>query len=69
MTGFIETVWVSCGFGFIKPDERGAPDIFFHAQDVCPELEFGEQLQEMRVAYDATLTRKGPRAVNVRPAP
>lgn len=65
--GSVKTVVAGRGFGFIIPEEHG-PDIFFHARDMAPGLEFSEQLTGMRVTYEVTDTERGPRASNVKAA-
>jgi cold shock CspA family protein len=63
--GTITAVNVARGFGFIG--EPNGPDVFFHMSD-CIDLEWGEQLTELRVRFDIVSTPKGNRARNVRAA-
>jgi CspA family cold shock protein len=54
------------GFGFIKPDE-GDRDLFVHHSNI--EASGYRSLEEgQRVEFDTGEGRKGPEAVNVRPA-
>lgn len=53
-------------FGFISTP--GREDIFFHANDLEPGLEFDGLLLERRVVFEIGDGKRGPRAVNVRPA-
>ena len=61
--GTITRLVLDRGFGFIAfPNE---PDAFFHQKDLV-DLEWTDQLTELRVRCDLISTSKGPRAKNVR---
>jgi cold shock CspA family protein len=63
--GTIRTIVADRGYGFIVTPNQ--PDCFFHMSDVV-DLEWGEQLTELRVRFDIIGSPKGPRAKNVRAA-
>jgi cold shock CspA family protein len=67
MQGSISRLNRKGAFGFISiaGDQR---DAFFHATDLAVDLEFGERLMYLEVAFDVEAGPKGPRARNVRPA-
>ncbi len=67
MTGTITAVYVRKGYGFITL-ANGGRDLFFHETDLTDDLEFDEQLTELRVRFEQTSGRKGDRAADVRPA-
>jgi len=52
-------------YGFIKPDEPDADDVFFHER-ALNGLTFGDGLKGRRVEFERMETDKGPRASNVR---
>ncbi len=52
------------GFGFIKPDDGGDRDVFFHARSL-QGIEFDELREDDVVSFDVEDTDKGPNAVNV----
>lgn len=65
--GTVTRVVLNRGFGFIHCADLGS-DVFVHAEALDDSLEFDEQLQERRVAFDVTQAAKGLRATNVRVA-
>lgn len=67
MTGTVKRIFCDRGFGFVAPDD-GSKDLFFHAKDVLPAIEFGDTMTEMRVEFEVGEGRKGPCAKNVRAA-
>ena len=67
MTGTVVCVRTDKSFGFIRPDERGSNDAFFHANDLERGLDFDALLMEARVSFDLDSSGpRGPRARNVR---
>ncbi len=56
------------GFGFIKPDEGGDKDLFFHARSVEGDTVFDDLKEGQAVTYEIEDGQKGPAAVNVRAA-
>ncbi|MCB9811194.1 MAG: cold shock domain-containing protein [Candidatus Nomurabacteria bacterium] len=60
------------GYGFIKPDQEGEKDVFFHAQSLV-DVAFDDLQEGDRVSFDVEEGQKGPAAANVRrsdtPAP
>lgn len=53
------------GFGFIKPDQEGESDVFFHAQSLV-EIAFDDLQEGDKVSFDVEAGREGrPAAVNV----
>lgn len=52
------------GYGFIKPDEEGAKDVFFHAQSLKGIL-FDELQENARVRFNVVQGPKGPAAAEV----
>jgi len=65
-TGVVRSIKADRGYGFVHL--IGQRDVFFHKSQWQGELEFGEQLRELRVQFDIEQSEKGPRAKNVRPA-
>jgi len=53
------------GFGFIKPDDGGDRDVFFHARSLQDGLMFDDLSEGDAVSFDVEDTEKGPNAVNV----
>lgn len=65
--GYIKNVVSEKGYGFIAC--RGGDDLFFHAKDIEPGLDFDEQLKNLRVEFDIASGPDGrSRARNVRRA-
>ena len=63
-TGTIVTMQKEKGYGFIKPDEEGKENLFFHCSRVL--IPRYEDLQvEERVEYLEEKTAKGLQAVDV----
>ena len=52
------------GFGFIKPDEEGARDLFFHASSLV-DVEFNNLREGDKVSFESENGPKGPNAVKV----
>ncbi len=65
--GYIKTVRVDRGFGFISC-RTAEKDIFFHVADCEPGLMFDESLEGLRVEFEVTQGDKGLAARNVRAA-
>jgi CspA family cold shock protein len=65
MTGRIKSLVFDKGYGFIKPDDSGAPVVFFHMSGldnaVFDDLRVGQS-----VSFALERTEKGPRAEDVR---
>lgn len=63
-TGRVDWFSAPKGFGFIKPDETGASDVFCHFTQIMMEgyktLEPG-----IKVSYEVGENHKGPMAVNI----
>lgn len=53
------------GFGFIKPDDGGDRDVFFHARSLTDGLMYDDLREGDAVTFDVEDTEKGPNAVNV----
>lgn len=53
------------GFGFIKPDDGGDRDVFFHARSLAEGLMYDDLREGDAVTFDVEDTEKGPNAVNV----
>jgi len=52
------------GYGFIKPADEGAKDVFFHASSVV-DVTFDELNEGDTVTFDVEEGPKGPSATNV----
>lgn len=52
------------GFGFIKPDQDGSRDLFFHASSLI-DVEFNSLREGDRVSFESEQGPKGPNAVKV----
>lgn len=66
-TGTTKWFNVKKGFGFIKPDVEGEPDLFVH-QTAIQASGFRFLNEAEKVTYDVERTDKGPQASNVRDA-
>ena len=66
-TGTTKWFNVKKGFGFIKPDVEGEPDLFVH-QTAIQASGFRFLNEAEKVTYDVERTDKGPQAANVRDA-
>lgn len=55
------------GYGFIKPDEEGKRDVFFHAQSLV-EVAFDDLQEGDKVTFEVEDGQKGPAATNVQRA-
>ncbi|MHC4159030.1 MAG: cold-shock protein [Planctomycetota bacterium] len=53
------------GYGFITPD-TGGDDLFIHRSNIAVGIESLQE--EQAVEYETAEGRKGPEAINVRPA-
>jgi len=53
------------GFGFIKPDDGGDKDVFFHAHSLSEGLTFDDLREGDAVTYEVEEGPKGPAAANV----
>ena len=53
------------GFGFIKPDDGGDRDVFFHARSLVDGLMYDDLREGDAVTFEVEDTDKGPNAVNV----
>lgn len=53
------------GYGFIKPAEEGAKDVFFHARALVEGLMFDDLHEGDAVTYELEEGPKGPSAANV----
>jgi len=54
------------GFGFIKPDQEGERDVFFHAQALI-DVAFDDLQEGDKVSFELNLDGpKGPAATDVR---
>ena len=53
------------GYGFIKPAEEGAKDVFFHAHALADGLMFDDLREGDTVTYELEEGPKGPAAANV----
>jgi len=61
-----KVAWFSApkGFGFITPDEAGAPDVFCHFTQI--DMEGYRTLEPgFPVSYEVGENHKGPMAVNI----
>ncbi len=65
-TGIVKWFDEGKGYGFINPDE-GNEDVFVHFSGIAGSG-FKTLANDQRVEYDVTDGKKGPQAVNVRPA-
>jgi len=65
MLGTIDKIVEPKGFGFIR--RANEHDIFFHCSELAKDLEWNEALIERRVSFDILDTKKGPRAIHIRP--
>ncbi|MEZ4103907.1 MAG: cold shock domain-containing protein [Candidatus Paceibacterota bacterium] len=63
MTGTIVRI-KDKGFGFIKPDEEGGKDVFFHAQSLV-DISFDDLHEGDKVTFEVEDGPKGPAATNV----
>lgn len=64
MTGTIVRI-KDKGFGFIKPDQEGEKDVFFHAESLV-DVAFNDLREGDKVTFDLNLDGpKGPAAANV----
>ncbi len=52
------------GFGFIKPDQGGDKDLFFHATSLV-DVEFNSLREGDKVQFEMEQGPKGPNAVKV----
>ncbi len=52
------------GYGFIKPDQEGERDIFFHAQSLL-DIAFDDLQEGDKVTFETQKGEKGPHATNV----
>lgn len=64
--GSIKKVVADKGFGFVKPKEAGARDVFFHVTGCADKEDFLKFQTGDPVTYEEQPHEKGPRAVNVR---
>ncbi len=64
ITGIIARV-TDKGYGFIKPAEEGANDVFFHARALADGLMFDDLREGDKVSYELEEGPKGPSATNV----
>lgn len=53
------------GYGFITPED-GGDDLFIHRSNIAEEV--SSLREDQAVEYETAEGRKGPEAVNVRPA-
>jgi cold shock protein len=65
MTGTVKNVVTEKGFGFITGDD--GKDYFFHCSEAKGEFE-ATYSKGVKVEFEATQGKKGPRAVEVRVA-
>jgi cold shock CspA family protein len=66
MEGYIKTLQIDRGFGFIAV--TGDDDAYFHVSDVDRDLPFDSTLYQRRVRFDLVEGPRGLRAKNVRAA-
>ena len=61
---------VQRGFGWIKQDQAGEKDLWFHALELRGALQgkFTKHLEGTRVNYRRTACRKGLQAIDIVPA-
>jgi CspA family cold shock protein len=52
------------GYGFIKPDQEGGRDLFFHATSLV-DVEFNSLREGDKVQFETEEGPKGPNAVKV----
>ncbi len=65
--GTVKKVVSDRGFGFIEAED--GQDYFFHLSALDRPLRFEDLLGGERVAFETEASQRGPRAVNIRPAP
>ena len=53
------------GFGFIKPDQDGEKDLFFHARSVVGDSVYDDLREGDKVTYEIEQGPKGPAAIDV----
>lgn len=69
ITGTIVRKREEGGYGFIKQDEEGAKDVFFHARTSMAEgVTFDDLHEGDKVTFEVKESEKGLQAVNVQPA-
>jgi cold shock CspA family protein len=58
------------GFGWIKQDQAGEKDLYFHCSELRGGLQgkFSKHLEGVRVNYQRTACRRGLQATNIIPA-
>jgi CspA family cold shock protein len=66
MTGTIARL-TDRGFGFIKPDQGGDKDVFFHARSLVGIM-YDDLREGEAVTFDLEEGPKGPSAINVKRA-
>lgn len=66
MTGTIARL-TDKGFGFIKPDQGGDKDVFFHARSL-EGIMYDDLREGEAVTFDVEEGPKGPAAINVKRA-
>jgi len=65
MQGMVTNVKLDRGFGFILTADGRS--IFFHRDDLAELLPFDQTLVHRRVEFEIQSTRKGPKAVKIKP--
>jgi len=65
-TGTVKFFNTTRGFGFITPDD-GSKDVFVHITAV-EQSGIGTLTEGQRVNFDVEPDRRGPKAVNLKPA-
>lgn len=64
-TGEVKRMVLDKGFGFIRPDDGGRQDLFFHRTSCVDVGEFDTLKEGDRVEFEEGLSPKGPRAEQV----
>lgn len=65
MTGVVSRLVSDRGFGFIKPDNGGGKDLFFHLSGLQKPLKFESIREGDHVSFATEEGDKGPKAVQV----